>query len=531
MPAERSLPAQPNLRYFKIEAKRRLRAGEFAALHDAQRAIAREHGQPSWSAFCRHIDERRGTESRALPQVRWIMSRFRDAGEPGWAAPAEDELREHFSDDFLAVIPARELVAVIAGVAEDLRQEFVVLAQTPVRAQLRLAGREIHASVEAEPPHRIVELAAFPLGTRITDSRIAASTVGHRHEVPVAVTGIIDEAIAALGLAGLVLAGQAESGPMWNVATGWADLDRSEPMTADHRFPAHLISMPVTAVAVLRLVADGKVGLDDPANDHLRTVTLADATVTIRELLTHTGGVSNPGQWSCEVVPGLAELCGPVLACGERRGSFRLSLGGYAALGQLIADVTGLTYAGAATRLVLGALGMTASSFPASTADMGTAVVTGYGVNPDGTLAAVSASVCTMPAVGGLWSTAADLVRFGARWSSLLPDGLVCEALRPHARRGPGSGGTIGLGWLISRDGTCTGISGMGQGTTSSLLVRRARGQVQVALTNRAVPLEPVNKRVLDAMLPAGLRAGAGCASSASGGREKLELGDRDLGA
>ena len=40
----RSLPAQPSLRYLRLEAKRRLAAGEFVTLHDAQSAIAREHG-------------------------------------------------------------------------------------------------------------------------------------------------------------------------------------------------------------------------------------------------------------------------------------------------------------------------------------------------------------------------------------------------------------------------------------------------------------------------------------------------------
>jgi hypothetical protein len=64
---------------------------------------------------------------------------------------------------------------------------------------------------------------------------------------------------------------------------------------------------------------------------------------------THAGGVSNPRELSGELVPGLAELCGPVLACGEGRGSFRLSLDGYAALGQLLADVTGLAYAASLT--------------------------------------------------------------------------------------------------------------------------------------------------------------------------------------
>ena len=50
MPAgSRSLPVRPSLRFLKLEAKRRLAAGEFTTLHDAQTAIAREHGLPSWA--------------------------------------------------------------------------------------------------------------------------------------------------------------------------------------------------------------------------------------------------------------------------------------------------------------------------------------------------------------------------------------------------------------------------------------------------------------------------------------------------
>ena len=39
----RSLPGRPSLRYLKLEAKRRVAAGEFPSLHEAQVAIAREH--------------------------------------------------------------------------------------------------------------------------------------------------------------------------------------------------------------------------------------------------------------------------------------------------------------------------------------------------------------------------------------------------------------------------------------------------------------------------------------------------------
>ena len=40
-----------------MEAKRRLAAGEFPALHDAQLAIAWEHGQPSWTALKQRISQ------------------------------------------------------------------------------------------------------------------------------------------------------------------------------------------------------------------------------------------------------------------------------------------------------------------------------------------------------------------------------------------------------------------------------------------------------------------------------------------
>jgi len=42
-------PGQPNLRFLRLEARRRVAAGEFSALHDAQLTIAWEHGQSSWT--------------------------------------------------------------------------------------------------------------------------------------------------------------------------------------------------------------------------------------------------------------------------------------------------------------------------------------------------------------------------------------------------------------------------------------------------------------------------------------------------
>jgi len=107
-----------------------------------------------------------------------------------------------------------------------------------------------------------------------------------------------------------------------------------------------------------------------------------------------------------------------------------------------------------------------------------------------------------MQAVGGLWTTAADLVRFCVAWKSLLPAALAREALRPQTTGGPVRGRDFGLGWVVSPRGDVAGIAASGPGASASLLVRDpARpggcGQVQVALANRPIPIEPLNLRVL----------------------------------
>jgi hypothetical protein len=77
----RSLPARPDRRFLKLEAKRRLAAGEFRRLHEAQFAIAREYGFTSWPRLTAHIDLLRlTTAQRAEAFVRSVCSSDPRAG-------------------------------------------------------------------------------------------------------------------------------------------------------------------------------------------------------------------------------------------------------------------------------------------------------------------------------------------------------------------------------------------------------------------------------------------------------------------
>ena len=145
---------------------------------------------------------------------------------------------------------------------------------------------------------------------------------------------------------------------------------------------------------------------------------------------------------------------------------------------------------------MLDPLGMRDSRFPASPADIGPGAVTGYTVTADGVFEPFPPQVSTVPAIAGLWSTGADLVRLGTGWSSLLPAALAREALTVQA--GPGPGGLrTGLGWLLA-PGDQTAVHGGAGPDAVALLRSRVRdGRTHVVLTSRMITVESVDNRLL----------------------------------
>jgi CubicO group peptidase (beta-lactamase class C family) len=503
---EHALPEQASLRYLKVTAKRRQAAGEFATLHDAQLAVARENGQQSWAALRTAVAAQQtaaGREGHALTQLRWIIGRFAAAGEPGWAAPGEAELREHFTEQFLTAVPPEALVARITGIGPALGAELVVISSTPLTAQARLGGHLLAAVCEPRPPYRLAVARESRLGDRISDPRAAPAPAVTSGPVPGPVPALAAAARERFGLVGLVLAGASRTpaDPPWAAAAGWANLEDGQPLSPGHAFPAYQVTMVVTAVTVLCLAAAGRLRLDERANAYLSLVRLADDAVTVRELLAHTAGVAEPPALSAPAVPELAAVTGPVVACPGRRGTFGFSHTGYGVLGQIVAGRTGLGYAESAARLVLRPLGMDGSWFPSAWPGEpagGVPAVTGYEIAADDTFRPAPGAVCVFPAAAGLWATADDLVRFGLGWASLLPRSLAEQAVRPHTTQP--NGVHLGLGWIVNESAGLVGHTGDGPGGAASLLVSGGGEHACVALANRQVPVEPVNGAVLQVL-------------------------------
>jgi hypothetical protein len=188
----------------------------------------------------------------ALMQLRWVISRFAAAGEPGWTAPADGELREHFTDEYLGRDVIGKLVEMLTRRAPRLREELVVTLDNPLHARARVGGMQFEADAESGPPHRLKGFREYLVGSQVTDARVAAPPSQSSGAVPFAAAETAAAGFGELGLAGLVLAGGAPGKTDWAIARGWADLDRAEPLRPGHRFPAYGVTRLITATAVVR---------------------------------------------------------------------------------------------------------------------------------------------------------------------------------------------------------------------------------------------------------------------------------------
>ncbi len=141
---------------------------------------------------------------------------------------------------------------------------------------------------------------------------------------------------------------------------GVADLETREPIGEDTIFRIASITKTFTAIAVMQLCERGLVDLDGSVNDYLRAYRLAPARAehrapTVRELLTHTGGLGEvvharglvtPDFGESvpvgEPVPSLAEYYGGELRLKAEPGTrFVYGNHSFATLGQLVEDVSG----------------------------------------------------------------------------------------------------------------------------------------------------------------------------------------------
>lgn len=280
--------------------------------------------------------------------------------------------------------------------------------------------------------------------------------------------------IAAGHAAGVVTLVMKDGKIVHHSATGLADCEQRTPMSKDSVFWMASMTKSISATAILTLVDEGKLSLDEPASNwlpELAQMKLANGQppsrpITLRDLLSHTSGLAFPPRKPTDGAHSLKgytlELVKAPLAF-EPGSNYEYGFG-LTVAGRIAEIVSGQPFDVLMRERVLDPLGMHDTTFHPDdrlrariaktykTADDGKSLVRAH--NPFFT-SDVGDRHMTEPS-GGLFSTASDMARF----YQMILDGGVCqgrrivsesaiaEMTRPHTAGGKTL--SYGLGWQCS---------------------------------------------------------------------------------
>jgi len=288
----------------------------------------------------------------------------------------------------------------------------------------------------------------------------------------------------------------------WARGYGVLEAGGTEPVTPHTRFQAASISKPVAALAALRLVAEGRLSLDEDVNAKLVSWKIpgneltAEEKVTVRRILSHTAGLTVhgfPGYGSSAAVPSLVQVLdgvkpantAPIRVDITPGSQWRYSGGGYTVLQQLLVDVARKPFPDVMREAVLQPLGMNDSTYEQPLPD---ALRSTAAAAHDATGQPIPGRYHTYPemAAAGLWTTASDLAKFVIEVrqavtgkTRVLPGAIANEMLTA----GKGSWG-LGLSIEGTGPGTRFGHGGSNAGFRCQMLAYLESGQGAVVMTN-----------------------------------------------
>ncbi len=151
----------------------------------------------------------------------------------------------------------------------------------------------------------------------------------------------------------------------------------TDPVTPESVFLMASVAKSVVGMAIMQLVEDGKIELDAPVTKYLPYFTLQDPEakeITIRQLLSHTSGMSDYGDWMADLVDKNKRTDDGVLedyvrSFGDESlvslpgEEWNYSNSGFDVLGDVIAKVSGQSFEAYVQDHILTPLGMADSTY------------------------------------------------------------------------------------------------------------------------------------------------------------------------
>ena len=264
---------------------------------------------------------------------------------------------------------------------------------------------------------------------------LAPAVVSAQSQLAPALTARVDSAIAAVveagETAGVSVALARGDRVVYANGFGAATVAPRRPATDRTVYRLGALTAQFTAAAVLRLVDEGRLALDDPITKHLPGYPTQGRRVLVRHLLTHTSGIASytslGPRWERTMARDLPPDSIVALFAGEPFDfepgtAFRYNNSAYFLLGLVVERASGRRYADYVRTTIADALGLETLRYCGDGADAGTA--DGYTVDRERFAPAAPLSMTHPFSAGALCASAVDL----ARWPALLASGRLIPA-------------------------------------------------------------------------------------------------------
>lgn len=275
---------------------------------------------------------------------------------------------------------------------------------------------------------------------------------------------------------------------------GLADLENGIATTPSTNYRLASVSKQFTAVAVLLLMEDGKLTLDDPVRRWLPSLPDAAQAVTIRHLLTHTSGlidyedVMDPADTrqvhDADVLRLLESQDHTYFAAGS---DYRYSNSGYALLALIVEHASGLRYADFMRQRIFAPLGMRDTvAFEDGVSHVAHRAY-GYSFEDGAWKRTDQSTTSAVLGDGGVYSSMDDL----ARWDAALYDERLLKAATLRQAFTPATKTDdpqveYGFGWRITGDSLWH--SGESIGFRNVIVRYPEQHTTVIVLTNRNDP-------------------------------------------
>jgi D-alanyl-D-alanine carboxypeptidase len=272
-------------------------------------------------------------------------------------------------------------------------------------------------------------------------------------------------------------------------AWGTANREAGTPLSVDTQFRLGSMNKMFTATAAMQLVEAGRLALDDPIGKYLSDYSNKEVAskVTVRHLLTHTGGTGDifgpeftKNRLTLREHGDYVKLYGERSLVHEPGAEWRYSNYGFVLLGALIEKVSGMPYYDYVRTKVFQPAGMSSTDSLAETEKVPSRA-TGYMKRDGGWRSNADTLPWRGTAAGGGYSTVADLFRFAQALESgkLISKAMLAEATRPQRQQ-------YGFGFGVQGEGPLRsyGHGGGAPGMNGDLRIYPELGYVLVGLSN-----------------------------------------------